>query len=369
MMNDDLVKSWKHDTLRDIKGVWEDEHRKELCHKIWSEMVSLARSWSDEEIRQLFREQHVRVEYDNDNHQIVRWLEESANKLKCPNLHVGLTSSDVEENARLLQIVESQEVITNALFVVKRSILSHFSGRWLARTHLQSAGVTNKREKMWIRCLWARFQEITPKTPAGITGAHYEMTSKLVSLYQSIPWTKVGFNGDFSDESCRQGTGTRQEMDYANVLCFLSAGIVKICEDFRLLHMTEEVIGSDGTASSSGPSKRNPTKFERAQSVASTVAPMYLSIWEAAAHDGLEGTLNRRWILDHVLEDMSVRIVDAVCTLKEAFQTCKKREVSHETSVSNHSSILLTDKVMKGQNRDAAYNELYNSHKKNYRKT
>ena len=175
-----------------MEYMWSDDYKREICHMIWKEFVEAARSMKS--IGKLFP-LGSEVDYNNKDHQIVQWLEKSANKLQCPNLHLGMTSSDVEENARLIQMVESRKIIMDLLVEIRQMIMDRYSDSiWVGKTHLMPAGLTNSRYNMWIDCLGFESFRITAKMPAGIVGCWFETPPMVLTALSAMDWEKLGFD-------------------------------------------------------------------------------------------------------------------------------------------------------------------------------
>ena len=342
-----------------MEYMWSDDYKREICHMIWKEFVEAARSMKS--IGKLFP-LGSEVDYNNKDHQIVQWLEKSANKLQCPNLHLGMTSSDVEENARLIQMVESRKIIMDLLVEIRQMIMDRYSDSiWVGKTHLMPAGLTNSRYNMWIDCLGFESFRITAKMPAGIVGCWFETPPMVLTALSAMDWEKLGFDSPNPKSSYRQSTNMRCELNYCNMLATLAAGVVKVCGDFRYLCSTGEVHLVDRTASSSDPSKVNPTKFERAQSICYTIHTVQTSVWEVAAHDSLEGTLTRRWCLDHEIASASEKMVKALISLKNGIKSSSRKPTLMPKPEAFPAYQLTTEVVDNGVRRDLAYNELYTS--------
>jgi adenylosuccinate lyase len=350
--------------IEEVKEIWNDKSRQLCCRQIWCHFIDIARENREKLGTAIFDAvdtDKYPVVYDNKEHEVVRWLAEAANEMNCPNLHLGLTSSDVEENARLMQILSSRREITTLVQNVRDRIHRKFQGFMsVGKTHLQTAGITPYRYQMWKRVLRVEMPKIIPKLPAGIVGCRFETPDVVSNVVAHMDWSVLGFDDSWADATYRQSTSMQCELDYCHFLSGIAAGVVKICKDIRYLISTGELDVQDLTASSSGPGKNNPVKFERAESICYTIPNAYRSVWEAAANDMLEGTLTRKWTLDHEIAEASIRITDALATLWRAIDAvnCKHIQLPDPNEFSSY--VLSSEVVNNGKRRDVAYNELYN---------
>lgn len=343
----------KSDRPPSLDLVWNDNFRQALCFDLWAEFDRIAYR----DYPSLFpRGEQIR--YKNESHQIVRWLEVAANQLNSPNLHLGLTSSDIEENARLLQIRASAIRIETLCDKVKDEILvnNDLRGPWIARTHWRPAGITGARHLAWMSLFREFDSPVLPKLPQGITGDNFETPPEVELIVKQMNWRELGFQGQ-PRAAYRQSTEQLVEIRFASWLAEIAAAVTKVCADVRFLCGSGELITDEDVASSAAPDKRNPAGFETAQSIASTVPGAFLSVWQACAHDGLEGTLTRRWSLDHELARTSIAIGNCLERLVNCLPGLRRGEVGRNPINTDYSAFRVTQRVLDGERRDEAYNQ------------
>jgi adenylosuccinate lyase len=343
--------TWRYgsEAMRDI---WCEVHKRRLWRRIW---VALAEAQSQfglvtpeqvDDLRthanqvDIERAHQIEAEIRHDLMAEVKTFAE-----QCPVggriIHLGATSMDVEDNADVLRLRESLDLILTG----QRSLLETLAtqvDRWaetptMGFTHIQPAEPTTVgyRLAQYAQDLLVDYVELTRirgdlkgkgfKGAVG-TSASY---SELVGDSHPQPLSLVGRGapaippleesaaekletlvmqalGLESFEAATQTYPRKQDWLVLNGLAGLAMSLHKFAFDLRLLQSPpigewSEPFGAKQVGSSAMPFKRNPVKAENMDSLARYLAQLPRVAWDNAANSLLERTLddsgNRRIIL------------------------------------------------------------------------
>ncbi len=224
------------------------------------------------------------------NHDVMSHIEafgEQAPKAK-PIIHLGATSSEVTDNAEMVQIHLAMKLIRQRLVDVINS-LSNFALQYkdvpcLGYTHLQAAQPTTvgKRATLWLYDLFLDLEDIDNfllniKTRGikGTTGTQasylelFEGNHEKVKKLDEIVSKKLGFKESF----WVTGQTYSRKYDYIilSKLATIASSASKFANDIRYLQSVgelEEPFGKKQVGSSAMPYKRNPILSERINSLA-----------------------------------------------------------------------------------------------------
>lgn len=340
--------SWRY-ASDDMRRLWSEVHKRRLWRLIWVELAEvqaeygLLRSEQVADLRahaeqvDINRALEIEAEIQHDLMAELRTFAE-----QCPLgggvLHLGATSTDIEDNADVLRVRQSLDSILENL----RSLLLLFVGKidaWaetplIAFTHLQPAEPSTLGYRLaqyaqdllndWEDLRRAR-RQLRGKGFKGAvgSGASYaeligaqnlaEFETRL-STRLALPFFPV----------TTQTYPRKQDYRVISALAGLGATLYKFAFDLRILQSPPigelaEPFGRSQVGSSAMPFKRNPINAEKIDSLARALAQMPRLAWDNAAHSLLERTLddsaNRRALLpeaflisDEILQ-ISVRIL------------------------------------------------------------
>lgn len=340
--------SWRY-ASDDMRRLWSEVHKRRLWRLIWVELAEvqaeygLLRSEQVADLRahaeqvDINRALEIEAEIQHDLMAELRTFAE-----QCPLgggvLHLGATSTDIEDNADVLRVRQSLDSILENL----RSLLLLFVGKidaWaetplIAFTHLQPAEPSTLGYRLaqyaqdllndWEDLRRAR-RQLRGKGFKGAvgSGASYaeligaqnlaEFETRL-STRLALPFFPV----------TTQTYPRKQDYRVISALAGLGATLYKFAFDLRMLQSPPigelaEPFGRSQVGSSAMPFKRNPINAEKIDSLARALAQMPRLAWDNAAHSLLERTLddsaNRRALLpeaflisDEILQ-ISVRIL------------------------------------------------------------
>ena len=351
--------TWRYGSP-EMRQIWSEAHKRRLWRQLW---VALAETQAEyglatpEQVADLRahagevnipRALEIEADIHHDLMAELRLFAEQA-PLGGKILHLGATSTDIEDNADALRMRQSLDLVLDGL----RRLLLAFAGKietyadtpLMAFTHLQPAepSTLGYRLACYAQDLLADWQTLTAvrknlkgkgfKGAVG-TGASYaeligadrlaDFEQKL-SARLDLPFYPVA----------TQVYPRKQDNTVISALAGLGGSLYKFAFDLRLLQSPpigelSEPFGRQQVGSSAMPFKRNPINAEKIDSLARSLAGMPRLAWDNAAHSLLERTLddsaNRRTLLpeafltaDELLRTAR-RLVDGLMVKDEALK-------------------------------------------------
>jgi adenylosuccinate lyase len=337
--------SWRYGSP-EMRSIWGEVNKRRLWRRLW---VALAQAQVEFDLvtsEQVAELQAHAAEIDMDkalevevrnHHDLMAELKVYA--AQCPSaggvLHLGATSMDIKDNAEVLQIDQSLDLILTRLGellkVTSQKIEAYAALPVMAFTHLQPAEPTTLGYRLagFGQDLLTDYETLSDlrknlkgKGFKGAVGnaASYEMLygaegartledhlSKLLKL----PFFEVA----------TQTYPRKQDYSLLAGLAGLGATAYKFAFDLRLLQSEvigemAEPFGAEQVGSSAMPFKRTPVEAEKIDSLARVLATAPVTAWNNYAHSLLERTLddsaNRRTLfpetflaLDEILLTMT----------------------------------------------------------------
>jgi len=343
--------TWRYGSA-EMRQVWSEIHKRRLWRKCW---VALAETQADfglvqpeqvEDLRQHAQEVDMRraLEIEAEiHHDLMSELKAFAEQAPLGGkiLHLGATSTDIEDNADVLRLRQALEMILESL----RKLLLRFaeqSETWaetgvMAFTHIQPAEPTTLgyRLAQYAQDLLMDWETLS-RVRSGLRGKGFKGAVGTSAAYAEL----LGAESlDRFDESLSKRLGLRffpvttqvyprkQDYQIISALAGLGGSLYKFAFDLRLLQSPpigelSEPFGKKQVGSSAMPFKRNPVNAEKIDSLARMLAQMPHLAWDNAAHSLLERTLddsaNRRVLLpeaflitDELLRE-TFRLVDGL---------------------------------------------------------
>jgi adenylosuccinate lyase len=322
--------SWRYSSP-EMRKIWSEIYKRRLWRKIWVALAQVQSGFGLVKPDQLADLQNNAENVDIEralqieseiHHDLMAELKTYAEQCQVGGgiIHLGATSMDIEDNADVIRMRQSLDIILIKL----ESLLYIFSERisdWaevpvIAFTHLQPAepSTLGYRLAFSAQDLLADFQQLQIlqgqikgkgfKGSVG-TGAAY---IELVGLDQM-----ERFEEDLSRaldlpffQVTTQTYPRKQDYQIISALSGLGASLYKFAFDLRLLQSppigeVSEPFGEKQIGSSAMPFKRNPILAEKIDSLSRALAQMPQLAWQNAAHSLLERTLddsaNRRTLL------------------------------------------------------------------------
>jgi len=229
-----------------------------------------------------------------------------------PYLHLGATSAYVTDNADLLLMRESLQLLLGRLQAVLVA-LGKVARRYravpcLAYTHFQPAQLTTvgKRITLWMQDFLLDAEEVLHRLETlqfrGVKGTTGTQASFLelfdgdhdkVAELDRLVGRKVGFARVFAVTG--QTYPRKQDAQVLAALSGIATSAAKFATDLRLLQHEGEVLEpfeSEQVGSSAMAYKRNPMRAERMTSLARFVIELEGNAWHTAATQWLERTLD-----------------------------------------------------------------------------
>jgi adenylosuccinate lyase len=322
--------SWRYGSV-EMRRLWSEAHKRRLWRQIW---VALAEVQAEFGLVQPDQAADLRAHMEEVNvpraleieaeiqHDLMAELKTFAEQATVGGgrLHLGATSMDIEDNADVLRVRQSLDVINASL----RSLLLIFAEKiaaWagaplIAFTHLQPAEPSTLGYRLaqyaqdllvdWDNLRRARAQLRGKGFKGAVgTGAAY---AELVGVENLAEFeTRLSARLGLAFYTVTTQTYPRkQDTQVVSALAGLGGSLYKFAFDLRLLQSSpigelSEPFGRKQVGSSAMPFKRNPIKAEKIDSLARGLAQLPRLAWDNAAHSLLERTLddsaNRRTLL------------------------------------------------------------------------
>jgi adenylosuccinate lyase len=322
--------TWRYGSP-EMRRIWSEKNKRLTWRNIW---VRLARAEqacglvTSEQVADLeahapfvdiLRSLEIESEIHHDLVAEVRAFAE-----QCPIggkiIHAGATSMDVKDNAEVLQMRESLDLLLERLAGLLRAwsvkVKEFADTPCIAFTHLQPAEPTTLgyRFALYAQDLLEDLdslrrlrQDLRGKGFKGAVGtsASYEelVGADGLERFEALLGEALGL--EFYPATA-QTYPRKQDYTLLSALAGLGGSISKFAADLRLLQSAPvgelfEPFGESQVGSSAMPFKRNPVKAEEINSLARALAQMPLTAWHNAANSFLERTLddsaNRRTLL------------------------------------------------------------------------
>lgn len=241
-------------------------------------------------------------------HRIEKFVRKLSKKKKIPNLHVGLTSSDLEDNIRIERLRKSRMYISKLLLEVMHELCKKIGGpnkystTITAFTHLMPAGkilpfrrFEQTKENLVTLCDdgYGRLRK------KGIGGALGDMR---VQEDMGITAEDIGkiFPNDEIEKSPLQASDKRSDYDVATWILAVGSYIGKIAGDIRMMFALGQArydkkdIGSTALAHKSP----NPWRWERISGMLTSLLNLPGVVAMAIANCHLERTLTDQSVLN-----------------------------------------------------------------------
>jgi adenylosuccinate lyase len=299
----------------EMRSVWSEKNRRILWHKAWLEAASLqfdipkqgaqGAGFYDEKqyAAALEEEKHTKHDLVAERNTFSKSLPKSI----ADYIHVGLTSSDIEDYADEQMIKESISLLNIQVRTLINS-LAKISDRFgeyviLGRTHLQEAEPT----LLGYRFLWY-LSEIDNSEISRLwvhsKGMHGAVgTNANLDLIGSPTFEELFI----LRSPVFQTYPRQQDLRVCGVLSQLASVLHKMAFDIRIMAMEgmlEEVKSKEQYGSSAMPGKNNPIKAEKICGLARLFPGYYQSLWQCAANSLLERTLDDSSLRRVVLPEM-----------------------------------------------------------------
>jgi adenylosuccinate lyase len=336
--------TWRYGSP-EMRMLWSEVHKRRLWRRIWVALADAERVAglvtaeqvadlrTHQEDVNLARAQEIEAEIHHDLMAEVRTYAE-----QCPVgggiIHLGATSTDIEDNADALRLRGSLDLVLDTLCRLLLAFTDQIEA-WaavptMAFTHLQPAEPTTEgyRLAQYAQDLLADYDELR-RARDGIRGKGFkgavgtsasyvqlledevkaEVEAEYLTSASTLASFETGIMSAIGLEAFPVATQTyprKQDYRVLSALAGLGASLYKFAFDLRVLQSPPigewaEPFGSRQVGSSAMPFKRNPIHAENMDSLARYLAALPRVAWDNAAHNLLERTLddsaNRRSLL------------------------------------------------------------------------
>jgi adenylosuccinate lyase len=324
--------TWRYGS-EEMRRLWSQVHKRRLWRQVWVALATVQHEaglvTADQLADLRAHQKDVDVERSLEIEAEIRhdlMAEVRAYAEQCPIgggiIHLGATSTDVEDNVDALCLREGLALLLEALRALLTDLAALIEERadqpCMAFTHIQPAEPTTVgyRLAQYGQDLLIDHQELSrvrngirgkgikgavgtsasyAELLAGGTMSAAELETRVMALLDLEPFPVA-----------TQVYPRKQDWLVLNALAGLAGSLYKLAFDLRLLQSPplgewSEPFGSDQVGSSAMPFKRNPVTAEKIDSLARYVAALPRVAWDNAAHSLLERTLddsaNRREVL------------------------------------------------------------------------
>lgn len=291
-----------------IRQIFSDEYVHETCFSLWEAHLQWLHDCGFE--RALDRDEKVVVPDTSTGHEVVDLLASFVQSTGLVNAHLGLTSSDVIDNVRLMQVNASLGVIHSRLV----ELVNRFQARLdvdedtVGFTHWQPAAPITWRHRVraWlepVEILLERRPPIHAKQFGGPVGDARSLR-RIVTDFKTFDWSPFHLKHPVNHHPI-QSSDHLDELAAVNWCCAVAAQVHKIAQDLRFLASRRTIVigrKANHAGSSSMPHKTNPYKWEKVCSCCRSMSTTSSEVWSVLAHNSLERTLDTSWQLKHALQ-------------------------------------------------------------------
>jgi adenylosuccinate lyase len=324
--------TWRYGS-EEMRAIWSEAHKRKIWRRIWVALASAehqaglvtAEQLADLRLHQdavdLARSVEIEAEIHHDLMAEIRAFAEQC-PVGGPIIHLGATSEDVKDNADVLRVRESLDLLLERLRALLMDLADCIEARadqvCMAFTHIQPAEPTTVgyRVATYGQDLLEDYVELVhlrthlrAKGIKGAVGTAASYAQVLAGTGMTALDLEAQVMADLELEAFPVATQVyprTQDLRVLNGLAGLAASLYRFAFDVRLLQSPpigewSEPFGARQVGSSAMPFKRNPIRTENMDSLARYVAALPRVAWDNAAHSLLERTLddsgNRRILL------------------------------------------------------------------------
>jgi adenylosuccinate lyase len=322
--------TWRYGSPQ-MREIWSEVYKRRLWRRIWFSLAQVQSEFGlvnpeqlddlQARVNDVVIERALEIEAEI-HHDLMAELKTFAEQ--CPLggsiLHLGATSMDIEDNADVMRIRQSLDLILEKLSALLLGLAEKIEA-WaefpvMGFTHLQPAepSTLGYRFSQYAQDLLEDFMCLT-RERAGLRGKGFKGAVGTGASYAELIGTEqlASFESRLSTvldlpffQITTQTYPRKQEYQVMSALAGMGGSLHKFAFDLRLLQSPSigemmEPFGKEQVGSSAMPFKRNPINAEKIDSLARSLAQFPRLAWDNAAHSLLERTLddsaNRRSML------------------------------------------------------------------------
>jgi adenylosuccinate lyase len=313
--------TWRYGSP-EMRRIWSEEHKRRLWRQLW---IALAEAEAEfglvtpQQIADLRshagtidmpRALEIEAEIQHDLMAELRAFAEQA-PLGGPILHLGATSTDIEDNADVLRVRQSLDLVLaglgELLELFAEKIVTWADTPLIAFTHLQPAepSTLGYRLAQSAQDLLLDWEELV-RLRAGLRGKGFKGAVGTGAAFAELIGVEnlAQFEHSLSEKLelpffpvTTQVYPRKQDYQVISALAGLGGSLYKFAFDLRILQSPpigelSEPFGKKQVGSSAMPFKRNPVSAEKIDSLGRLLAQMPRLAWDNAAHSLLERTLD-----------------------------------------------------------------------------
>jgi adenylosuccinate lyase len=308
--------TWRYGS-REMRRIWSEAYKRRQWRRIWAALAEAQMEFGLVTAEQADRALQIEAEIKHDVMAEIKAFAE-----QCPVgggiIHLGATSMDVEDNADVLRLRDSLDLLLERLRALLSELAHLIEARadqaCMAYTHLQPAEPTTVgyRLAQYGLDLLIDLEELQ-RVRDGLKGKGLRgATGTSASYTQLLSLPQAGSNGGTAKDLegrvmarlgleafpvATQVYARKQDWLVLNAVAGLAGSLYKFAFDLRILQSQpfgewSEGFGRHQVGSSAMPFKRNPINAENLNSLARMVAALPRVAWDNAAHSLLERTLD-----------------------------------------------------------------------------
>jgi adenylosuccinate lyase len=288
---------------------------------------------------------------------------------QCPTaggiIHLGATSSDIEDNTDALRLRTALELLLRSLSSLLRT-LGLLIEKWadtplMAFTHLQPAepSTLGYRLALYGQDLLQDYQLIRNQA-IGIKGKGFKGAVGTSAAYIELLGVDkiVEFETQLSNKLdlqffpvASQVYPRKQDYEVISALAGLGASLYKLAFDLRLLQSPPigelaEPFGEKQIGSSAMPFKRNPIRSEKINSLARYLASLPRIAWDNAANSLLERTLDDSANRRIMLPEACLATDELLRTVNSIFSGLRVNETAITRNLATYGSFAATERLL-----------------------
>jgi adenylosuccinate lyase len=375
--------SWRYGSP-EMRGIWSEENKRKLWRRLWVALAEAQIEWGlvtsaqVDELRAHAGDVDVAraLEIEAVNHHDLM-AELKVYAAQCPDaggiLHLGATSMDIKDNAEVLQMLQSLDLLlprlADLLKVFADKIDTYAALPVMAFTHLQPAEPTTLGYRLasTAQDLLSDYEtlirlrgELKGKGFKGAVGN----AASYVMLYGEDGQRRLeerisrALNLSFFDVTT-QTYSRKQDYTLLCALSGLAATASKFAFDLRLLQSEvigelAEPFGEGQVGSSAMPFKRNPIEAEKIDSLARTVSIAPLTAWNNYANSLFERTLddsaNRRTLFPETF----LALDEILMTIQKIVSGLRVNETAIRANLAKFGPFAAVERVLMAAVRNGA---------------
>ena len=384
--------TWRYGSEQ-MRQIWSEENKRKLWRKVW---VALAKAQKDlglvskKELDDLIkykdqidikRAQKIEENVYHDLMAEVKTYAEQA-KIGGGKIHLGATSTDIEDNVDALRIKESLEIIERKikelLKIFAQKITKYKDLLCMGYTHLQPAEPTTLGYRLafygqdlildyqLLQFVKSQIKGKGMKGAVGTSASYIELVGDEGA--EEIEKAVMKELGLLAVTIANQTVTRKIESLVGSLLSSLAQTLYKFAFDVRIMQSPgfsewQEYTGSKDIGSSAMPFKKNPQRSEQICSLARLVMQLAKILEENAANMLLERTLddsaNRRVVLPEIflateqIVDVGTKVLQGLIVNKENIKANLEKFASFAAT-----EAILMEASKKGADRQKLYQSL-----------